>query len=147
MKKRKIWALILTAFLIVNTFSASAQEMSKQDYLDKSRTQKTTAFILLGGGIAIGLTGAILYGGKGMLSVADCIALGPCEEANYGFETGMMIVGGLATVASIPLFVSSSNNKKKAAELSFKHQPINIPKYARNIPRSVPSITFSIPLN
>ena len=130
MKKRKIWALILTAFLIVNTFSASAQEMSKQDYLDKSRTQKTTAFILLGSSAAMIGTGIYLYN----------------FQDGYIDVLVLYSVGFWTWVASIPFFVSSSKNAKKAAQLGFRNEPIHMPKYASNLSRSVPSITLKIPL-
>lgn len=120
--------------------------MSKQDYLDKSRRQKTTAFVLLGGGLVVGTVGFVIAGTKAADDLLNCIGLNNCEGSNYGLETGMIIVGGLATIGSLPLFISAGNNKKRAFELSFKPQPTNIPKYAGNIPRAVPSITYTISL-
>jgi len=146
MKKIKSISLILSIIMLLISFQGFSQEMSRQDYLDKSRRQKTAAFTLLGGGIVLGTVGATILFTEGVGSVANCIGLVSCEEPNTGFATGMMVVGGLATIGSIPLFISASNNKKRAFELSFKPQPTNIPKYAGNIPRSVPSITYTISL-
>jgi len=113
-----------------NTLSASAQVMSKQDYLDKSRKQKTIGFILLGSSVVMIGTGVYLYNYKdGYYEVLGLYGA--------GFYTG---------VASIPLFVKSRKNAKKAAQLGFGNEPIPMPKYAGNLTRSIPSITLKISL-
>ena len=71
----------------------------KTDYLAKSKNQKTAAFILLG----IGVT-TLTIAAVGDL---DFDALGP-----------VVVVGGVATVASIPLFIASGKNKRKAMKAS-----------------------------
>ena len=67
----------------------------KTDYLTKSKSQKTAAFILLG----IGVT---------TLTIA---AVGDLDLDVLGT---VVIVGGVATIASIPLFIASGKNKRKA---------------------------------
>ena len=147
MKTRIIRASLLTAFLIGITLSASAQEMSKQDYLDKSKKQKTAAFILMGGGVALSTLGFIIYPGETAICFVPIGGVCPDPEQTKLIASGILIYGGiLAALGSIPLFISSNKNAKKAAQLSFKNEPTYIPKYAGNIPISVPSITLTIPL-
>jgi len=71
----------------------------KTDYLTKSKSQKTAAFILLG----IGVT---------TLTIA---AVGDLDLDVLGT---VVIVGGVATIASIPLFIASGKNKRRAMKAS-----------------------------
>ena len=71
----------------------------KTDYLAKSKSQKTAAFILLG----IGVT---------TLTIA---AVGDLDLDVLGT---VVIVGGVATIASIPLFIASGKNKRRAMKAS-----------------------------
>lgn len=71
----------------------------KTDYLQKSKSQKSAAFILLG----IGVT---------TLTIA---AVGDLDLDAIG---AVVIVGGAATIGSIPLFIASGKNKRKALQAS-----------------------------
>lgn len=141
------WAVLLSAFWIGLFSQTLAQEMSKQDYLDKSRNQKTTGFILLGGGVAMIAVGSILFADDAVDTAISCTYLN-CSSGS-GIESGMVIsaVGGLAILGSIPVFISSGKNARKAAQLTFSNEPTFIPKYVGNIPRSIPSVSLLIPLN
>lgn len=147
MKTRMKWAVLLSAFWIGLFSQTFAQEMSRQDYLDKSRNQKTTGFILLGGGVAMIAVGSILFADDAVDTAISCTNLN-CSSGS-GMESGMVIsaVGGLAILGSIPVFISSHKNARKAAQLSFRNEPTTISKYAANIPRSIPSLRLSIPLD
>lgn len=147
MKTQMIWAVFPSAFLMGLFSQTFAQEMSKQDYLDKSRNQKTTGFILLGGGVAMIAVGSALFMGDLADTAISCTYLN-CSSGS-GMESGMVIsaVGGLAALGSIPVFISSRKNARKAAQMSFRNEPTYNPKYVGNIPRAIPSLSFSIPLN
>ncbi|MDI1322803.1 MAG: hypothetical protein PSV36_08640 [Algoriphagus sp.] len=147
MKTRMKWAVLLSAFWIGLFSQTFAQEMSKQDYLDKSRNQKTTGFILLGGGVAMIAVGSILFADDAVDTAISCTYLN-CSSGS-GIESGMVIsaVGGLAILGSIPVFISSGKNARKAAQVSLRNEPTYIPKYVGNIPRAIPSVSLSIPLN
>lgn len=91
--------------------SAYCQQTSSlhNDYLKKSKRQKTAAWILSGGGIALGVTGKL-------------IAANTKTDDTGVRITGIVTagVGILSTVASVPLFIASKRNRVKAASLSFK---------------------------
>ena len=146
MKTHIALALLISALLVSTTFIASAQEMTKQDYLEKSRKQKTAGFILLGGGVAVVGIGAIVSATNAVGLTVSCIGLNCSQAAENGLEAGgvIMLVGALSVAGSIPLFISAGNNRKKAAAMSFSNEPLYIPKYAGNLPRAVPSITLKI---
>ena len=102
---------------------------AKNIYLEKSKAQKTTAWILLGGGAAMLVGGIIAYqSGPGGLF--------------------MMAIGVLAPIVSVPFFIASGKNKKKAmsAGLSFKfekNQPISSPEIGFH---SYPAISLKLNL-
>jgi hypothetical protein len=148
MRTHIIWVVLLSAFLIGFSSQTFAQEMSKQDYLDKSRRQKTTGFILLGGGVALFLVGSVKLLVSGTESVISCVTgCSSVDESGMNSGAAIALIGGLATLGSIPFFISSGKNVKKAVHLSFKNEPSNIPKYAGNFQQSIPSLSLSIPLN
>jgi len=77
-----------------------------EEYLKKSNRQKTAAFVLLGGGVALVLTGLAV------------------TIHNWESDSGpaLCVVGAALEVSSIPLFIVSGKNKRKAhaASASFK---------------------------
>jgi len=100
MKKIMIYFLLLA--LPATSFCQKTNDsvpVVKTDYLAKSKSQKTAAFILLG----IGVT---------TLTIA---AVGDLDLDALGTVVG---VGGIATIASIPLFIASGKNKRKAMNAS-----------------------------
>lgn len=78
-------------------------DLEMKHFLSKSKKQKTTAWLLLGGGIVLNSIG----------SANDVDAYGNSR----GYQV-MSTIGGLATIGSIPLFFASSKNKNKA-QLAF----------------------------
>jgi hypothetical protein len=146
MKTHIALAFLISALLVSTPFIASAQEMTKQDYLEKSRKKTKAGAILLGGGIVLFSIGGTLMAVSGLDQLTSCIGGNCSSGAEDGFAAGtvMMWVGGLSVVGSIPLLISAGNNRKKAAALSFSNEPIYVPKYAGNLPRAVPSITLKI---
>ena len=100
MKKIIVYSLMLV--LPVISFCQKTNDsvpIVKTDYLAKSKSQKTAAFILLG----IGVT---------TLTIA---AVGDLDLDVLGT---VVIVGGVATIASIPLFIASGKNKRRAMKAS-----------------------------
>lgn len=139
-------SILMTAFLIsvlsIRLLSPSfSQKMSKQDYFELSRKQKTAGWILLSGGATLAVVGsAVMYENFCVFSCSDAI------ESSFNAGAAMAIIGSLSMVASVPIFVSSRNNGKKAAYLSFRNQPLDIPRYTNQPPKSYPVISLSIPL-
>jgi len=91
MKKMTILSLLL--ILSANLFSqqtTSSPTFNKQDYLQKSKNQKTAAWVLLGGGIVLM--------GSGFL-------IGDRKESSFSDAGTGVVIGGigfLATIGSIP---------------------------------------------
>ena len=111
----KRFAIVLTIlFLGVKSF-AQTPVISKDYYLKKSKTQKTVGWILLGTGAGIAA--------YGLITLNDYTDNANFGTANY---TGALIAigGGVIAASSIPFFISSAKNKRKAATISFTSQKI-----------------------
>jgi hypothetical protein len=107
-----------------------APSQTKQDYLQKSKNQKTAAWVLLGGGAAL-LIGGVAWGSS------DWEATGPSV---------LFVAGGLSMLGSIPLFISSGKNKKRAISMSFKNEKVPWPLTNNVTNHSLPSITLKLSL-
>lgn len=84
----------------------------RKDLLRKSRNQRTTGFILLGVGAAITLVGVITF--NNARDSPDFFT----GFAKAGTGAGVVLFGGLTAVASVPFFIMSGSNKKKANKIS-----------------------------
>ena len=119
--------------LIETTTDVPPQEQNKfitqtqyDFYSLKQKRQETAAWICLGGGAAMTITGLILTGNSTRGKIDDVGEFGQrlSEGLSGGFFT---IVGGAATITSIPLFISAGKNKRKAS-LSIKGEPLSFGK-------------------
>jgi hypothetical protein len=138
---KKILAGIAMVLISISGFSQQkepVQPYTKQGYLQKSKNQKTVGWVLLGVGTAMLVTG-ILVGssaepGEGIM------------ETSTGEDIGIaLLVGGLVTdLISIPFFISSANNARKAATLSFNNQKIPVPRVHSIAAKTQPSVTLKI---
>ena len=96
--------------------------LSDQDYLQKSKKQKKTAMIFLASGAGLIITSVIIP--RGALT-EDGICVGPyCDDKykNDGIKSAFFIAGGIAALSSIPLFIMSGKNRKKATSVGFKKE-------------------------
>ena len=103
MKKNIIYLLLLA--LPATSFCQKTNDtvpVVKTDYLIKSKNQKTAAWVLLGGGTALIGVGFLIGDSKNATF----------DDAGTGVVLGG--IGFLSAVGSIPLFIASGKNKKKA---------------------------------
>ena len=140
-------------FLLIIVFSinsASGQQIfTKQDFLEKSKNKKTFGWCLAASGFVAGTIGVVIAlkdAAKTIISVPANILTGSpiAEEDNYSTE--LIIGGGVAIISSIPLFIASTKNKKKALSMSFKNQMIPQLQISGFIYKTVPSLNFKISL-
>jgi hypothetical protein len=111
----------------------------QKDYLQKSKNQKTAAWILLGGGAALMTTSLIM-------AVPKVTSLDP--ESDYTAENILLVTGTAATLGSIPLFISSGKNKRKAVNLntSIQMEKATILERQSFVQSSYPAFTLKINL-
>lgn len=101
--------------------------------MKKNKKQKTTAWVLLGTGVAAILTGVII------------------DNSNKGndqsYTGGFIEVGGvICTLTSIPFFISSSKNSRKAAAISFNYQKMLFQQQRSIVLKPQPALTLQVKL-
>ncbi|MEO6894716.1 MAG: hypothetical protein ABI136_06730 [Ginsengibacter sp.] len=133
---KKSWSILLLIFFI-NIFKISAQtyqpgstksEQHKMADLliKKSKRQKTAAWILMGAGAGVAIAGGII----GTNAIKNSNPDDPFDIFPRGSLAGgaMVLVGVAAIITSVPFFIASGRNKKKANLIfqnesqSFLHQ-------------------------
>jgi len=144
--KKIILTIVLAAITVLNYAQVSTTTnptVNKADLLLKSKKQKTAAWVCLGGGSILAATGIILAIPKVTSDVFSVAVLDP-QESNYAAETIMVVVGGASMLASIPLFISSSNNRHRAKLMVTSQKTAT--GLLTAIPKTVTGLTVSISL-
>jgi len=137
MKKRMIYFLLLT--LPLTSFCQKTNDTIpeiKTHYLVKSKNQKTAAWVLLGGGTALIGVGFLIGDNKNSTF----------DDAATGAVLG--VIGFLSAVGSIPLFIASGKNKRKAMKATtfIKMENVRIIQYHSFVRASYPAIALKIKL-
>ena len=140
---KKLILMIAAALLFFKTFSQQTNPVPaslQKDYLQKSKKQKTAAWGLLGFGTAMLVGGTAIaaheYGDRWN------------EGEGEGLEAAGVVaaIGVTAMVGSIPLFVASSRNKRKAMSVSVKNEQFHSLKNSSLVYRSMPAVSLKINL-
>jgi drug/metabolite transporter (DMT)-like permease len=148
--------IFLGMLLIVSAATFSQQtnpspSLTKQDYLQKSKHQKTAAWWLLGGGLALSTTSVLIGALKATEDYTTIITgiftgTDPTPQNNYTAATILFVVGTAAMVSSVFCFIASGKNKRKGMSLSFKTETIPPLQKGSFVFRSVPSLSLAIRL-
>ena len=136
MKKTVIF--LLTLFFMAESI-CQAPALSREYYLEKSKNQKAAGWILLGGGTALAAVGIILASNDNPE---------PYDIYGSNFETGtiLMATGLVADLVSIPFFIGSANNARRAASISFTNQKVVITAKSSFLIKTQPAVTLTITL-
>ncbi len=126
-------ALLIVANSIYSQQSKPAAPLTKQDYLKKSKNQKTAAWIFMGGGIGLTILGA---------TEGD-----PNDGKSDKSRKAVAIVTGLAAIGvGTTLFILATNNKNKAAALSFRMEKAPLIQQGSFVNHSYPALSFRLNL-
>lgn len=150
--------IILSAILLAIATTVFCQQTTPEplpiantDYLQKAKNQKTGAWILLGGGLLTTGIGLVVVASEGANDAVDTyvgVFTGPngTSSSSSTSSTGSILIatGILMQAGSIPLFIASKKNKRRAM-LAIKDQ-----KTAFGLPipasKKVTGLTLSIPI-
>ena len=135
---KKIIALTTLIFFVASSMCQipGDAEYTKDYYLKKSEKQKKIGWAML--------TAAMVAGTVPLLLKPDHASENPYYIYNDKSKTAaMLILSGIA-LGSIPFFISSSKNKKRAAEISFQNQNFIFPTTDGVELTSVPAITLKL---
>jgi hypothetical protein len=141
----------LLLFLIAFVFStktycqnAKTPALSKAYYLQKSKTQKTVAWVLMASGVGMMITGAVINSTQSWENIAGGLVGETPTDENKGLW--LCYVGGAATITSIPFFISGSKNKKRAASVALSNQNIHVPLQNNFVVKTQPTLTLKFNL-
>jgi|SRR5579872_430120 len=110
---------------------------SRDYYLNRSKNQKDVGWVFLGGGTAMAVIGIIVFSQGNILSADD-------SKTDVG---GFLVLGGIVTdLASIPFFISSGKNARKAATISLIKQDLFFPHHDGFGVRALAGISLKIAL-
>ena len=140
MKKTIPLILVLIAVVATPVFSQKTYlypAFSKQDYLHKSKKQNTVAFVLLGSGVVLVATS--LIGDSNDI-------IGGFFPADSWVPKVLFSAGAGCMIGSIPFFIISGKNKRKARSLSFGNQKIPFLQKSSFVYHQIPSLKLKISL-
>lgn len=145
---KKIITILALILISDSTFSQQnnlSPTLTKQDYLEKSKKKKTTAWILLGGGAALALIAVVIPEGD-LTDELDPYCLCYDIHENDGIKGALVLAGGLSMLGSIPFFIASGKNKRRAMNVSFKNDPVPQIQKSSFVYRYIPSFSLKISL-
>ncbi len=136
--KSIITLLVLISLLTSQLLSAQ----TKENYLLKSKHQKTAALIMIIGGTVTATAGIISAAAS---SVGAAFRVPGADRVNTAASV-LAITGAAAIIGSIPMFIAANKNKKKAVSLSISGQPAAWIVKNNLEHKTVPSLTLKIGL-
>ena len=119
--------------------------LAKQDYLLKSKKQKTAAWILIGGGFVLSSAGVIAAVIEANKDIWRSIDPGDDKEPSNVPDI-LFYSGNVVMLSSIPLFIVASKNKRKAMRVSLKNETTLKVQKSSFAYRPVPSLSLTIRL-
>lgn len=145
---KKAFIIFILFVLSVNSFGQQSNRdiaKTKQDYLQKSKDQKTLAWILLSTGAVSSATGLIIGNNNFYEELGSVITTGQDDKdykaGEFLFYTGLVLIGG-----SIPFFIAAGKNRKKAMNMSFRFQPSPYPPVSGLAKKKIPALTLQVHL-
>lgn len=144
---KKILCYMILLVLPVTTFcqqTAQTVPVVKTDYLKKSKSLKTGAWIMVAGGAALIMTSAIIP--KGEKTGFSLPSLDYTYE-NDGIKAALVITGYISTLGCIPLFYAASKNRKRAEGLSASFKMESLHEIPNGLFTGTSYPTLSIKIN
>tara|TARA_R110002073_G_scaffold72537_1_gene177241 strand:+ start:220879 stop:221292 length:414 start_codon:yes stop_codon:yes gene_type:complete len=110
--KRSFLGIVIVLFTFTSASGQQNTQASKQSsqdvytaYMKKHKTNRTAGWITLGSGVAMIVGGYAINTGDGIIDN---------DTTNNNKGLWLSYFGAATTLASIPLFIASGNNKRKA---------------------------------
>ena len=127
------FALLIVANSIYSQQNNPTATLTKKDYLQKSKNQKTAAWLFMGGGIGLTILGISTDNSD--------------DGKSNSTGKGVAIISGVAAISvGTTLFILATENKNKAAALSFRMEKIPLIQQRNFVYRSYPALSFRLNL-
>lgn len=117
---------------------------AKEDYLQKSKNQNVLGIVTASGGGLLMLIGGIMS----LSELGNGLDFDSSNDNPQKMKTANTLIytGGGIVLTSIPLFLSSMKNKKRAASLSINTNTQPLLHQKGTIVRRVPALTLTVSL-
>ena len=137
---KKVILSLTILLLITHAFSqdTTLTLLTKEDYLRKSKSQKTAAWILLGTSVVSLLGSAATY---------EFTVWGDQSDIDNNGSTVLAIVGVGALASSITLFIAAGRNRRKATYLTINQESMLLPENFTRHSKVYPTASLVIRLN
>lgn len=132
--KKKLVLLPLMLAALISVAQQTPVQKDRAYFLQKSKNQRTAAWILTGAGTAMAIGGGIGFSENFNL-------FGPGGEA----EAGIMLAGGLMVAAGVAMHIIATNSKQKA-DLVITTLPFQRPGYHAGSEKKMLALQWKIPL-
>jgi len=145
---KKLFIFITLLLFLTRSFgqqpATTTASKTNTDYLQKSKNQKKTAWIMLGGGATLIVVAILIPPGE-FIQPDDPIVL-LTEQKNDGVIAAFFVAGTLSMLGSIPFFIASGKNKRRAASLSFNNMMSPQIKNSSMVNKPIPAVSLKINL-
>lgn len=135
--------IILSAASLLISLNCTSQVTEKTDYLQKSKNQKTAAFVLLGVGAALDIGGIIATISNANKELDNLFLE---NSVNHTTEYVLYAAGTACLAGSLTLFILSKSNKKKAVSLGIDTRQFQQLKKGDIHAVNYPALTMKIKL-
>ena len=132
---KKLVAAIVFMLVGIQSFAQETVKKDRDYFLQKSKNQRTAAWILTGAGAALAIGGGIGFNQNFEL-------FGPGGET----EAGIMVAGVALVAAGVALHIVATNSKQKA-DLVITEMPFHWPGYQSGAQKKMLALQWKIPLN
>lgn len=140
--KKIFFTTVAMLLITINCFSQAA---TKTNYLQKSKNQKTAAFVLLSVGAALDIGGIIVTISNANKEV-DYIFSTQTSSVNHGAEYALYAAGTACLLGSLTLFIVSKSNKQKGMALGLDTQQFRKLNKNKLYTANYPALTLKIAL-
>ena len=143
MKKMTFLFVLLMQAITLFSQTQESQQL-KADYLKKSKNKKKAANILLVGGGVLVVTAFIFP--KGAEIPGSIVS--PTSYKNHGIRGALFYTGALSMLSSVPLYLSSAKNKRRAnaVSLNIHNQKILFPLQGNLMVMNQPAVRVRVGL-
>jgi hypothetical protein len=137
---------IFFCLLVILSTGTNAQEpmLNKTDLLAKAKKQNTTGWVVFGTGFTITSIGLIMVTNEVKNDLYNIFS--PEKQKNSSAGTVLVIGGAAGMLSSIPFFLVSSKNQKRAAIAFLKLESQHELKKASFVTSSFPALGLRISL-
>lgn len=143
MKKIILTMLFAAMALLTYAQENNPVQLTATELFSKAKKQKTAAWICVGSGAAMVITGVIVGTHKAEGDIVSIFALEQPHQ-NYTSANVLLVLGGATGLASIPLFIAASRNNQKARlMIANQKTAFGIPK---NVSKTITGLTLSVSL-